>query len=267
MYEELSAPLPDRKRYLERIGLKDDLKPDLAALDRLILAQQRNVPFENLDVYDAGTDILLDIGSLYDKIVVRRRGGYCFELNAMFMSLLKDIGFDCYPVMVRVVWGATGYMPITHRAGIVTLGGVRYFVDVGFGGPAPNRALLLDDKNPQSCGAQTFAFDNAPDGDFVIYRLTDGGREQLLKFDDRRCENVDFLGPNEYLSRNKNSGFKLMRMINISLPDGSAAINGNTLRIHKNGQVEELQLDTEEKLRGALREYYGLDVGFPLKVQ
>jgi N-hydroxyarylamine O-acetyltransferase len=224
MYEELSAPLPDRKKYLERIGLTDDLKPSLETLDKLIFAQLCSVPFENLDVYDAGAEIPLEIDALFDKIVTRRRGGYCFELNALFMSLLKSIGFECYPVMVRVVWKATGYMPITHRAGIVAINGTRYFCDVGFGGPAPSRALRLDDKSPQSCGDQTFVFDNAPDGDFIIYRLA-GGREQLLKFDDRPCENVDFLGPNEYLSRNRKSGFKLSRMVNITRPDGSAAIN------------------------------------------
>jgi N-hydroxyarylamine O-acetyltransferase len=266
MYEELSAPLPDRKRYLERIGLADNLTPSLETLDKLILAQLRSVPFENLDIFDAETDIRLDIDALYDKIVTRRRGGYCFELNAMFMSLLKSVGFDCYPVMVRVVWMSTGYTPISHRAGIVTIDGTRYFCDVGFGGPAPNRALALDDKNPQSCGAQTFVFDNAPDGDFVIYRLADSGREQLLKFDDRRCENVDFLAPNEYLSHHKKSGFKMMRMLNISRPDGSVALNNNILRVHKNGQVSESTLDTEGKLRTALREHFGLDVGFPLKV-
>lgn len=266
MYEELDVPLPDRKKYLERIGLTDDLRPDLKSLNKLIFAQLCSVPFENLDIYDAEAEIQLEIEALFDKIVTRRRGGYCFELNAMFMSLLKSIGFECYPVMVRVVWMHTGYTPITHRAGIVIIDGTRYFCDVGFGGPAPNRALRLDDKNPQNCGAQTFVFDNAPDGDFIIYRLIDGGREQLLKFDDRPCENVDFLGPNEYLSRNKKSGFKMARMVNITCPDGSAAVNNNVLRVHKQGGVEETVLETEHMLRAALREYFGLEVSFPLKI-
>ncbi|SHH92436.1 N-hydroxyarylamine O-acetyltransferase [Sporobacter termitidis DSM 10068] len=266
MYEELYAPLPDKKQYLERLGVTGDLTPDVETLNRLILAQLRHVPFENLDVYDAETDILLDIAPLFDKLVVRRRGGYCFELNALFMSVLKEIGFDCHPVMVRVVWMSTGYMPITHRAGIVTIGGTRYFCDVGFGGPAPCSALKLDETGPQQSGMNSFIFEKAADGDFVIYRLTETGREQLLKFDDRPCENVDFLGPNEYLSKNNNSGFKKTRMVNISREDGSAALTGNVLRIHKGGEVEETVLDTEEKLREALRAQFGIDVGFPLKI-
>ncbi len=267
MFEELYAPLPDKARFLERLGLSDVTVPDLETLNRLILAHQMNVPFENLSIYDAETNVNLDIVSLYDKIVVRRRGGYCFELNALFMSLLQSLGYDCYPVMVRVVWMSTVYMPITHRACIITIDGVRYFADVGFGGPSPRTAVRLDDPNPQTSGPNDFVFDKAPDGDFIIYKLTGEGREQLLKFSDRRCENVDFLGPNEYLSKNNNSGFKRARMINISHENGSAAITGNILRIHKDGAVEETILDTEDKVRQALKEHFGIAVDFPLKME
>jgi N-hydroxyarylamine O-acetyltransferase len=267
MFEELYAPLPDPARFLERIGLTDSASPDLETLDRLILAHNLNVPFENLDVYDADIGVRLDVASLYDKIVVRRRGGYCFELNALFMSLLESLGYDCYPVMVRVVWKATGYMPLSHRAGIVTIGGVRYFVDVGFGGPSPRTAIRLDDTEVQKSGPSDFVFDKAPDGDFILCRLTEEGREQLLKFSDRYCENVDFLGPNEYHSRNENSGFKKTRVVNISRENGSAAITGNVLRIHKDEAVEETVLNTEDELRRALREHFGIVVDFPLKIE
>ncbi len=265
MFEEFYAPLPDQARFLERLGLSDITAPDLDTLNRLILAHQMTVPFENLSVYDAETDVALDTASLYEKIVICRRGGYCFELNALFMSLLKSLGYDCYPVMVRVVWMSTVYMPISHRAGIVTIDGVRYFVDVGFGGPSPHSAVRLDETNPQTSGQNDFVFDKAPDGDFIIYKLTTDGREQLLKFSDRPCDNIDFLAPNEYQSKSKNSHFKRMRMVNISRENGSAAINDNVLRVHTDGAVRETLLDTDEKLRRALKEHFGIVVDFTLK--
>jgi N-hydroxyarylamine O-acetyltransferase len=269
MYEELYAPLPDKEKYLERIGIAAPVAADEKTLDLIVRAHQKTVPFENLDVYDVGGDILLDTASLYDKVVTRRRGGYCFELNAALTALLKSLGYDCYPVAARVVWMSPPgtYSPITHRGGIVTIDGVRYFIDVGFGGPSPHGALRLDEPEPQSDGRNTFVFDKDDDGDFVICRLAEHGKERLLKFADRRCENVDFLAPNEYLSKNKASGFKLMRMLNITRDDGSAALNGNVLRVHKNGTAEETVLDTEEKLRSALAEHFGIRIDFPLRMQ
>ena len=266
MFEEFYTPLPDQKRYLERIGVTGPLTPDKNTLDRLVLAHQTSVPFENLDVYDAGCEIRLDTDGLYDKIVLRRRGGYCFELNGLFMSLLESLGFECYPIAVRVVWGLPGYTPISHRAGVVVLDGKRYFCDVGFGGPQPREALCLEDAGPQHSAGDTFVFEKVIDGDTVLSRLTATGGERLLKFDERPCENVDFLAPNEYQSKNKNSGFKAMRMINIATGTGNVAINNNVLRIHNNGQVTEKSLETEQALREALNEHYGIKVDFPLKV-
>jgi N-hydroxyarylamine O-acetyltransferase len=265
MFEELYAPLPDSGKYLERLGNPQVTGPDVKTLDALVLAHQRSVPFENLDVYDAEADVSLEVAQLYDKIVTRRRGGYCFELNGLFITLLKGLGFDCYSVAARVIWFAQNFMPLSHRATIVTIGGERYFCDVGFGGPSPNRALKLDDPNPQSCGANTFIFEKKDGKNFIIYRLTDEGREQLLMFSDEPVDPVDFLALNEYQSKNKNSGFKRMRMLNRSTENGAVSLNDNMLRIHKDGQVEEILLDTPEKLKQAIENYYGIVVGFPLK--
>lgn len=266
MFEELHAPLPDKDAYLSRIGISTVTTPDLSTLNRLIQAQKLAVPFENLDVFDAETEISLAITDLFDKIVVAKRGGYCFELNALFMSLLKSVGFECCPIAVRVVWSATGPMPITHRASIVTIDGIRYFCDVGFGGPSPNGALKLDERNPQSSGSHVFVFAQDDEGDTVLYRQTDDGKEQLLKFSERTCIDAEFLAPNEYQSKNKNSGFKQMRVVNILTESGSAAISDNVLRLHQNGALEETTLETSEQLKQVLRDTFGINVDFDLKM-
>ena len=91
MYEEMYAPLPDAKAYAERIGLEWPLTPDLDTLDRIILAHQCMVPFENLQCYDQGQEPSLAIETLFEKIVAQRRGGFCFELNALLLSFLKAL--------------------------------------------------------------------------------------------------------------------------------------------------------------------------------
>ena len=263
-FEPLYAPLPDSERYLERIGINSIDTLDKETLDRLILCHQRTVPFENLDIYDADTDILLNIPALFDKIVSRRRGGYCFELNAVFMSLLASIGYDCYALAVRVVWNLPDVMPISHRATIVTIDGVRYFCDVGFGGPSPQNALYLDVEGFQESGTNVFQVEKIESGT-VIHRIVNGEKERLLLFSESPCYPVDFLAYNEYQSKNRDSMFRKGRLINLVMETGNKTITGNVLKIHDDGNTSEKTLSGERELKAALEEHFGLSVDFPLK--
>lgn len=269
MFDELFAPLyapvPDVGKYLERIGLAATQCTDSETLDALVIAHQRSVPFENLDVFDAGLDISIDIPTLYDKIVTRRRGGYCFELNAAFMGLLKGIGYECHAVAARVLRTLAYCMPLSHRATIVTIGGARYFCDVGFGGPSPQRALLLDETAPQSDGKKDFVFEKSDKGT-VMYRLVGESKEPILMFSETPFDPVDFLALNEYQSKNKNSYFKSARMINLVTEAGSTTLTGNVLSINTNSGSTEQTLHTESSLRQAMSTHFGIKVDYPLRV-
>ena len=264
VFEPLYAPLPDSKRYLERIGIGSIDKPDKKTLDRLVLCHQRTVPFENLDIYDADNDISLNINDLYDKIVRRRRGGYCFELNAAFMSLLVSLGYDCYAIAVRVVWNFPGVMPISHRATIVTIDGARYFCDVGFGGPSPQNALILDDDGLQKSGTNVFQIEKV-ESDIVIHRIVNGEKERLLLFSATPYYPVDFLAFNEYQSKSKNSMFRKGRLLNLITETGSITLTGNMLKIHDGGNTSEKTLSDEQELKAAMKKHFGLTVDFPFK--
>ena len=265
LFGHLFTPLPDSKKYLERIGIASVEKADKETLDRLILAHLRSVPFENLDVYDAHADIPLGISDLYDKIVVRRRGGYCFELNAVFMALLESLGYECTSVAVRVVWHADCFMPLSHRGTIVTIDGVRYFADVGFGGPSPQGALMLDNGGEQTFGADVFVVDKSDEGT-SISRLVNGARERTLLFFETPVNPVDFLALNEYTSKNKDILFRRERLLNLLTETGVKTIGGNVLKVHSGGDTVEEVLDTEEKFRRALQEHFGVAVDFALRL-
>ena len=83
----------DIQSYLERIGYTGSLEPTLDTLRGLHRAHMLHVPFENLSIH-IGETILLDEPWLYDKIVTRRRGGFCYELNGLFAWALRTLGFD-----------------------------------------------------------------------------------------------------------------------------------------------------------------------------
>ena len=266
MFDGLYAPIPDVEKYLARLGMKLPQKADRSTLDALILAHLRCVPFENLDVYDAQTDLCFDIPYLYDKIVLRRRGGYCFELNALFTRLLQDLGYDCYPVMSRVLWGATFLRPLAHRSAIVTIDGLRYYADVGFGGPSAQSSLLVDDASEQISGPNIFTVDKAPDGGFIISRLVESGSEQLLYISETPCDPVDFLPLSEFQAKNKNSRFTQVRIVSLTTENGSKTLTENLLKINqKDKDAQEKALNSEEEIRAALLEHFGIVVDFPLR--
>ena len=137
MYSGLYAPIKDPGAYLKRIGIEEStLSPDRANLDRIIYAHLTHVPFENLDEYYDKSCPELETEKLFDKIVMRNRGGYCFELNAALYSLLCALGYEAYPVACRIQWGMDHLRPLSHRATIVVIDGVKHYCDVGFGGPS-----------------------------------------------------------------------------------------------------------------------------------
>ena len=118
--------------YLERIKYEDVPTPTIEVLSKLQVLHVMNVPFENLDIQNK---IKINLDNLFDKIVTRKRGGFCYELNGLFYKLLKQIGFAVKMVSARVYNADTkNYSPeFDHMALIVSIKEDDYLVNVGFG--------------------------------------------------------------------------------------------------------------------------------------
>ena len=135
------------QRYLARLGVNVGAEvydartpstsptlPTLPTLRDLMTRHMQTVPFENLDIVN-GVRPPLSTAGVLDKIVNRRRGGFCYELNEAFGALLTELGFDVRRIEARVwleqqqKFGA----PFDHLALIVSLAEGEFLVDVGFG--------------------------------------------------------------------------------------------------------------------------------------
>lgn len=118
--------------YLKRINYDGPLDPTAETLRRLQVAHLLSVPFENLSIHRA-EPIVLDDNALFEKIVVGRRGGFCYELNGLFAALLRALGFEVEMLSAGVM-GQTGEFgpDFDHMTLVVSLG-EKWLVDVGFG--------------------------------------------------------------------------------------------------------------------------------------
>ncbi len=131
-------------RYLARIGHAPVDEPTTAALASLQDAHVRTVPFENLDIH-LGWPLSLDLADLADKVIDRRRGGFCYELNGLFCALLASLGFDAWLVEARVRNADGSLGPrFDHARILVAASDGPWLVDVGTG-VSPRGPIRLDD--------------------------------------------------------------------------------------------------------------------------
>ena len=128
--------------YLAAVGL-ERADPSLEFLSDLTQRHVGEFAFSSVDPR-LGEPMPLDLASLFDRIVVRRRGGYCFENNGLFFEVLAELGFSPRLQMSRVVLGRDIHPGLTHRVARVVLDGREYVVDVGFGPLGPARPVPMD---------------------------------------------------------------------------------------------------------------------------
>ena len=153
--------------YLQRIGLPHPERSDAAYLRRLHGRHLHTVPFENLSIH-LGEDVPLDEDALFNKIVSRRRGGYCYELNGLLAALLRALGYRVSLLAVRV-HGERGFgPPFDHLALRVDLQ-EPWLVDVGFGRHS-EFPLRLDERGEQKDPGGVFRIEATPEGDLDVYR-------------------------------------------------------------------------------------------------
>ena len=155
----------DLEAYLQRIGYDGGLDPTVETLTALHRAHVLSIPFENLDIL-LGRPIRLDLASLQAKLVRGRRGGYCFEQNALFAAVLEHLGFDVTGLAARVTMGEERTTPRTHMILAVDIAGTRWLADVGFGGDTLLDPISFESDEPVQQGA--WAFRLADDGDVRV---------------------------------------------------------------------------------------------------
>ncbi|UOX88087.1 arylamine N-acetyltransferase [Amycolatopsis sp. FBCC-B4732] len=245
----------DVDAYLDRLGVRRPAAADLATLRHLQEHHLSTVPFENLSIH-LGEPVELTEAALFAKIVRRRRGGFCYELNGLFAALLRELGFSA-TLHAAQVFHADGTLgpPLDHAAIVVELD-EPWLVDVGFGRFA-RHPLRLSGVDAQ----------RDPDGDFLLLDTPDGDVDVLLdgkpqyRLERRPRPLADFVPMAWWQSTSPESHFT--RSLTCSRPtsQGRVTLSGDKLIETVDGVRNEVLLPTEAAIRAAYRVYFGL----PLK--
>ena len=89
--------------YLKKMEYNDEIKIDYETLCKLQIAHLTHIPYENIDVLNR-KPVSLEAQDLFDKMIVKARGGYCFELNGLYSNLLKSLGFNVTNLAGRFIY-------------------------------------------------------------------------------------------------------------------------------------------------------------------
>jgi N-hydroxyarylamine O-acetyltransferase len=245
--------------YFERIGHGGASGVSLASLHALVESHTLSVPFENLDVIQ-GLGVRLDIPSIEQKLVRDRRGGYCFEQNALFASVLSELGFRVTPLAARVRWQAPAQisMPLTHMALRVDLEGKPWLADVGFGGLTPTAPLRLDIEHPQPTPHETFRVLRSGEVYLLQAQVSDGWGD-VYRFTLEEQHPIDYEVANWFTSTHPSSRFVQNLVVARAGREGKrSSLFNRELVVRKGAVAEKRIVETPDQLLEVLATHFGL---------
>lgn len=259
------------KAYLERIGLGGlELgEPSVELLDKLTEAHQLTVPFEDLDSFEFKKAVSLEPDDLFDKIIVRQRGGYCFEQNKAFEALLKACGFEVWPAIGRNVRNTAGGIhdklpAVMHRSEIIRIDGKLHCADVGYGGPMPACSFPVEDGARVVSYGQQFEVRQLDEAWWQIGYRREGSADDVafkpvVNFMVSPAQEADFDLMSYWCYSHPDSPFVQNRILNRRLPDGNVYLRNNSYSCTRGGVKIALELD-DEQVRKAIEDDFGIKI-------
>ena len=244
-------------RYLDRIGFHEPVAATADVLQKMQAAHLLSVPFENLSI-GVGEEIVLAEGWLYEKIVTRRRGGFCYELNGLFAWALREMGFYVEMLSAGVCRPDGAWGPEFDHMTLVVGLEERWVVDVGFGDSS--RKPLALDGGARNDGFGDYQIGCDEEGRRVLRRkdLSDGAWRDLYRFDLEPRVLGDYAEMCRWQQTSPDSFFAKGRLCSLALPDGRITISGDRLITTEDGVKTERELADEADYRAVLRERFGI---------
>ncbi len=233
----MTTTLQDPTTYLARLGFHAAPPPTLETLQALQLRHTETFAFETIDTL-LRRPVPVDLPTLERKLLHDGRGGYCFELNRLFLALLRYLGFDATALAGRVIEGDTP-LARTHLLLLVAVGGVRYVVDVGFGGMVPTAPLRLDDDAAQATPHEPYRVVASGAGHLLQAQVLGQWRD-LYTFDLQPQLDIDLEMGSWYVSTHPGSPFLGQLRVARTGGDGvRRTLRNGSFAVHRLGRPSE----------------------------
>ena len=248
--------------YRERIGHEGALEADANTLTALHRAHMEHVPFENLDIA-RGRPITLQSELLFEKIVARKRGGFCYEVNGLFAELLRAVGFEVTMLSARVAQGEGAFGPeFDHLTLHVRCPAdpdphIAWLADVGFGDSFTAPLRLVADQQPQ--GLRAYRLESvAPDAYLLWQKEYDGSWAEQYRFTLAPHPLSDFAEMCHYHQTSPESPFTRKRIISRATLHGRISLDPNRLIVTEDGARQEFPVTDAAAYDALLWQHFGV---------
>jgi arylamine N-acetyltransferase len=253
----------DVAAYFGRIGYTGPAEPTVDTVRAVVAAHNQTIPFENLDPLLGIPVADLSAAALADKLVHRRRGGYCYEHNGLMGYVLDELGFGVQRFAGRVVWmNPDGPLPAqTHQVLSVTVPGVDgpLLVDVGFGGQTLTSPIRLQPGPVQETRHEPYRIRERGEGYQLEVEIGDVW-QPLYTFTTRPQPRIDLEIGSWYVSTHPNSHFVTGLTAALVTDDARWNLRGRNLAIHRAGNTEKIRFDTAADVLDVLTDRFGIDL-------
>jgi len=214
------------------------------------------VPFENLDI-PLGYPIRLDFRQIYEKVVTRRRGGFCYELNGLFGELLTAMGFPVKMLSARVRREDGGFGPEFDHMLLKVQLEEPWLVDVGFGDSFVDPIVFRAGGADQVNGHRYLVL--AAGDEWQLLREDEKGQVPLYAFRDVARGLNDYREMCRFHQVSPESHFTKSWICSRATPEGRITLANMRLIVSRGGSREEVELSTPGDLRRCLRELLGIE--------
>lgn len=250
------------QKYIERLNLPTSLvehTPDEELLNTLQYAHVTNVPYENLDILE-NIPLKLDEDSLYKKIVENHRGGYCFEVNAIFNKLLNTLGYTTLSCFARYLRGESKIPMRRHRIIIASSQNLdgRYFVDAGIGERAPRLPLKLQEGLIQEQYGEVYRFEKDAFLGWILWDCYNGEWNRFISFTEEHQLEEDYITASFYCEKHSDSPFNKDNMLSIKTENGRKTISDYEFRIFDGNNVSVNTIRDAVQLNKILEKHFGI---------
>jgi len=243
--------------YLQRIGFTGKPGVNFDTLHALQRNHLQTVPYENIDIIN-NIPISLNLDDIYEKIVVRRRGGYCFELNALFAWLLRSLGFEVKDYFARFLLNEPEIPMRRHHVLGVSFNAERYLCDVGVGLVIPRMPIKLAHGVVSEQNGETYKLEKEDFLGYIVYDLKNLQWRELYAFTEEEQIKPDFEVTSYYCEKHPNSIFNKAHMVHIFTENGRKSVAGREVKIFSQSGVEVIVPQTEAEYYELLALHFGI---------